>query len=180
MRLTNLLFVLASLGPCLGVQAEGVEDPAMNPEAVLKKDYADKRYWPSGQGLRERIEFCGGDWCQEVLMERPETSQKQAWDAAFLMFYFFDANEGFRSRRSATATRLLDRYSKSCVSGAPESRASCILQKLQSAHKLKYRRVQYDVGYRCYSEFDAAPPHFTNRGACRRIKASPSKNADTR
>lgn len=138
------------------------ERDVINSEVVLKQDFTDKDYWPD-DGLNG-IEFCGGDWCQEVRYGEP-ASRSSAWDAAFLMFYFFDANDEFKEHRKTHAMALLQRHGQGCAAGGREM-AACALKNLQNKHGLIYHRVQYDIGYRCTSLFIVEPPYFTARGNC--------------
>lgn len=130
------------------------ESSAFSSKLVLKQDFHDAKYWPARQ-TKQSIEFCGGDWCQEVI-GRNSQSAESAWDAAFIMFYFFDANDEFRGRRKVLAATLIDEYGKGCI-GSSEIRAACVLGKLQVSHGFEYRRVQYDIGHRCSSIFSAPP-----------------------
>ena len=133
---------------------------------ILMADYKDKEYWPALYTKKNKaIEFCGGDWCQEVVLNRADSVQA-AWDALFLIFYYYDANEQYTKKRSAHAKFILAGYAEECRSSNDDKKVSCVLSKLQAKHKFQYNRVQYDIGGRCTSVFSAKPPHFTGRGRC--------------
>lgn len=52
------------------------------------------------QGKKKKLEACGGDWCQAVVLRPKSHDDSRAWDAVFLMFFYFDANDEYRARRS--------------------------------------------------------------------------------
>lgn len=157
--------VLLLLFPCAAAWSD--ENIAYAPETVLKTDYPDANQRPTSRsvGTLRVVEFCGGDWCQEV-SSGGDAPTEMAWDALFVMFYYFDANDVFRKRRKLTAEGILGKYLKDCKFDTEEANVSCVLEKLQVAHGLAYRRVQYDIGFKCSSEFRVAPPHFTKHGVC--------------
>lgn len=143
------------------------ENSGSSPKSILKQDFPDSKYWPM-RGNRLSIEFCGGDWCQEVIGKN-SIKAEAAWDAIFLMFYFYDANDEFRARRKTIAINVIDRRAESCE-GNFDARAACALGKIQTLYGFKYRRVQYDIGFRCSSVFSVKPPHFSSHGRCVRLE----------
>ncbi|QQP95870.1 hypothetical protein [Lysobacter enzymogenes] len=147
-----------------GVRAASDE---MHGLAILKNDYPEAKSWPLA--AKGSIEFCGGDWCQEV-MGVGAKSFKEAGDAAFVLFYFLDRDEEYTRRRSDAADSIIARSAKQCLVQNADLRASCVLDSLQKKFGFKYRRVQYDMGYRCHSEIAVAPPFFTQKGKCARMR----------
>lgn len=173
----RLLAVCASLIASLAtVPAVHAAPDALQALETLKSDYPAAKYWP--RAAEGSIEFCGGDWCQEVMGVGAKSSA-EAWDAAFVLFYFLDPDEGYTKRRHDMAQRIVARAAKHCLLRAGDLRASCALDSLQKKFGFKYRRVQYDVGYRCHSEIAVAPPFFTRNGGCTRMqKDTFSQHAD--
>jgi len=157
-----LLFVLSVTVP--SICAAPKEMQALE---ILKSDYREAKYWP--RTANGSVEFCGGDWCQEVAGVGSRSS-KEAWDAIFVMFYFLDPNEDYTTHRRDAAESIVSRSAKQCLAKTGDQRASCTLESLQKKFGFKYRRVQYDVGYRCYSDIVVKPPFFTKKGHCTRMK----------
>ena len=121
-------------------------------------------------GDKTRFEVCGGDWCQTVVASgRKAYKESHAWDAAFLMFYYFDANEEYQARRADHAELLMHRYRKKCIRQESDQRAvaACALKALSDQFGFSYRRVQYDVGARCESVFVTRAPYFSGVGRCK-------------
>jgi hypothetical protein len=145
------------------------QSPAPTAEHVLRENFDDSKYWPLGSGESDRIEFCGGDWCQEVQFKTAD-AKDAAWDALFLMFYYFEPIPSFQSTGAEVASSLLEK-SGACSQPDSRAKAGCVLQVLQREYGLTYRRVQYDVGSRCWSEFRPVSPYFTNLGDCGKIDA---------
>ncbi|QWP76603.1 hypothetical protein J5226_24010 [Lysobacter sp. K5869] len=160
--ISALLSVLLVMAPGVFAAPDGLQGLA-----VLKGDYPEAKYWP--RAAKGSIEFCGGDWCQEVVGVGAKSSE-EAWDAVFVLFYFLDRDEDYTRRRSDVADRIVARSAKHCLAQTGDLRASCALDSLQKKFGLKYRRVQYDVGYRCHSEIAVKPPFFTKKGGCVRMK----------
>lgn len=160
MKITACLIIIA----VMGVDRNHSTDQAVefDSKLVLEQDFENPS-WPTIHSAN-KVEFCGGDWCQEVSFADIE-ARPRAWDAAFIIFYFFDANEHFTRRREAVARFLLDVHGGHCRGNQVE-RAACTLRELQEKNGLGYRRVKYDIGYRCSSLFEVKPPYFTNVGEC--------------
>jgi hypothetical protein len=161
---TFLCLVLFSMQ---AVADEPIKLETFASKKILENDYKDKKYWPVTDRTRsgKAIEFCGGDWCQEIEIANAN-SVGPAWDALFLIFYYYDANELFTEKRGSHTKRIIETHGKRCASTDVDKKISCVLQNLQTKHKFKYYRVQYDIGARCSSTFTAAPPHFTRQGSC--------------
>lgn len=134
-----------------------------SPLEVLRQDFHDSKYWP--KSAPNSVEFCGGDWCQEVSgVGRDELSA--AWDAVFIIFYFADPDSEYQRRRDVVLLGILNRYDEQCSRQNLQSRSSCVLDYLSKHHGFGYWRVQYDVGHRCTSKLDTQPPYFTKEGEC--------------
>ncbi|UHQ23021.1 hypothetical protein LVB77_20635 [Lysobacter sp. 5GHs7-4] len=162
----NVLAVPLVLTALVAVGAHASGNEGLSSQSILRNDFSEQKYWPKYEVPRS-IEFCGGDWCQEVTVKTKRTTA--AWDAVFLMFYYFDANDQYRERRDEWATVLLSKHGKKCV-GTSEAKAACALGKLKELHGFEYRRVQYDVGSRCSSNFEVKLPYFGNKGSCVRLR----------
>lgn len=162
----NVLGILLALIALVAVGARASGNGGQSSKSILRSDFSEKKYWPT-YGKARSIEFCGGDWCQEVTVKMKQSDA--AWDAIFLMFYYFDANDQYKERRGEWAAALLNKHGGKCV-GASEVKAACALGKLKDMHGFEYRRVQYDVGSRCHSTFNVKPPYFGNKGACARLR----------
>lgn len=134
---------------------------------VLKSDYPEAKHWPDA--AKGSVEFCGGDWCQQVVGVSARSTE-EAWGAVFVLFYFLDPDEEYTKRRRDAAESIVAHSAKHCLTRAGDLRASCVLDSLQKKNGFKYRRVQYDVGYRCHSEITVVPPFFTKKGGCSRMK----------
>ena len=119
-------------------------------------------------GKRKKVEACAGDWCQVVVLRPKSHDDSKAWDAIFLMFFYFDANDEYRARRSDHAAFLLEPYKEKCRGHGTDQRrvAACALHELQREFGFKYRRAQYDAGGRCESNFMTHPPYFSRIGRC--------------
>jgi hypothetical protein len=129
------LLCLAIIGIVLPVVVIADESNGFDPELALRSDFHADKYWPghrTGAGSK-RIEFCGGDWCQEVVIKRSQ-SRDAAWAALFLMFYFHDANEQYVSRREGLALAIIDRYGGKCLENESIARAACVLKQLRAMH----------------------------------------------
>lgn len=123
------------------------------------------------EGVTE-IEACGGDWCQLVKVKKGPSTRKlevPAWDAIFLMFYFFDASPTYVAQLEAEANLVLQKYRSRCLPHSPPTRADagCVLSALEKRHGFTYWRVNYDIGARCESRFTPTAPYFTNEGDCK-------------
>lgn len=172
MRLKIAEIFLIAMSLLFSTVSRADEGSAFVPELVLKNDFAEYKYWPERQVRlgSNKIEFCGGDWCQ-LVVARNKHSMAAAWEAVFTMFYFYDANKEYVSRRAGLAQSILAKYSERCADAVTsDDKASCVLSQLQAAHHLEYWRVQYDVSHRCVSGFSSKPPHFTGRGKCKPIR----------
>ncbi|ROU04727.1 hypothetical protein [Lysobacter enzymogenes] len=157
--LLTVLFVVAPNARAAPDESQALE--------VLKSDYPEAKHWP---GAAERsVEFCGGDWCQQVVSVGA-TSTREAWDAVFVLFYFLDPDEDYTKRRRDAAENIVARSAKHCLARSGDLRASCVLDSLQKKFGFEYRRVQYDVGHRCHSEIAVKPPFFTKKGGCARME----------
>lgn len=144
--------------------ASGVSGaPSAHSEVVLKKSFKDNDHWPRTKS-EENIEFCGGDWCQEVEFKHLE-DRGVAWDALLLMFYAFDASESTKPQLRSHWAALLRKKGHGCGGGEREATA-CVLDRIQKAHSFVYRRINYDIGHRCVSFFTTKPPYFSSVGAC--------------
>ena len=114
------------------------------------------------------IEVCAGDWCQLVQWRPPvRTKDIYAWDAIFLMAYFFDLPDDYQLKRRSLAMSLLAKHGGKCEITLTRGAAACVLEQLQRQHGFKFWRVQYDIGARCVSQFIPQTPYFTKEGECR-------------
>lgn len=162
----NVLAIQLALIALVAVGANASGNSDLSSQSILRSDFSEQKYWPT-YGAARNIEFCGGDWCQEVTVKTKRSAA--AWDAVFLMFYYFDANDQYRERRGGWAVALLSKHGEKCV-GASEAKAACALGKLKERYGFEYKRVQYDVGSRCSSNFNVKPPYFGNKGGCVRLR----------
>ncbi|MEH6416638.1 hypothetical protein [Pseudomonas sp. CGJS7] len=163
------MLAVSVLLTALFVAAPDVRAASAEPQTleVLKSDYPEAKHWPDA--AKGSVEFCGGDWCQQVVGVSAK-STKEAWDAVFVLFYFLDPDEDYTKRRRDVAESIVARSAKHCLTRVGDLRASCALDSLQKKYGFKYRRVQYDVGHRCHSEIAVEPPFFTKKGGCARMK----------
>ncbi len=143
---------------------------AVDTKQLIVQDFGDvqpqPRTWTDKLG--RHIEVCGGDWCQLVSQPaKPRVKDQSAWDAAFLMIFFFASSDDYRARRKESAMQLLGQYSASCPKQVRElETARCVLRGLSSSRDLKYFHTTYDEGARCVGRFSVDPPHFSQRLVC--------------
>jgi len=163
--LVRIVFTLLALGLA-------ASSMAADTLSILKTDlHADGRKIEVVRlaGGKTRFEVCGGDWCQAVIASKSRRyKSSDAWDAAFLMFYYFDANDEYRAQRANHAAFLMRPYQKKCDRQRADQRAiaACVLKVLGDQSGFRYLRVQYDVGARCESIFMTRSPYFSRAGRC--------------
>lgn len=157
--------VLILLASCCSLASATVDS-----HRLVVRDFKDVeppiRTWADKAGAH--IEVCGGDWCQ--LVTRPSKRRLQdrgAWDAAYLMIYFFGSSDDYRARRKESARQLLDGYAAACPGRTQNlDTVRCVLRHLSTSQALRYFHVTYDEGARCVGRFHIDPPHFAQSLIC--------------
>jgi len=98
---------------------------------------------------------------------------EETWDVIFLHQYAIageDIRADFRDRYASVARDLAAKYSGICPKAPPQTKPSCILDRLGKRHNVRLALVRYDEGYRCQVEARLTDPKFQGRSKCRKVK----------
>ena len=129
---------------------------------------------PNGGSLtidaeRHTVEACW-DLCEFYQLTK---LSEQGWDVIFLHQYAItgeDNRTAFRDRYESVAQDLTEKYSGICPKATPQTRASCILDRLGKTHKVRVALVRYDEGYRCQVESRLTDSKFQGRSKCTKVR----------